>query len=60
MAQDFDAATELNADKGLQRARNKSEWEGAEQAFLQAGRGFVVDVNLEKFFNRVNHDILID
>ena len=32
----------------------------AAQAHVQAGRQVVVDVDLEKFFNRVNHDILID
>ncbi len=28
--------------------------------YVQAGRKIVVDVDLEKFFDRVNHDILID
>ena len=32
----------------------------AAQAFVQSGRRVVVDVDLEKFFDRVNHDILID
>ncbi|UUZ76136.1 group II intron reverse transcriptase/maturase [Polaromonas sp. P1(28)-13] len=32
----------------------------AAQAYVQSGRRFVVDVDLEKFFDRVNHDILID
>lgn len=32
----------------------------AAQAYVQSGRGVVVDVDLEKFFDRVNHDILID
>ena len=27
---------------------------------MQSGRRVVVDVDLEKFFDRVNHDILID
>jgi RNA-directed DNA polymerase len=30
------------------------------QQYAQAGYGFVVDVDLEKFFDRVNHDILMD
>lgn len=30
------------------------------QSYVQSGRRIVVDVDLEKFFNRVNHDILID
>ena len=32
----------------------------AAQAYVQSGRTVVVDVDLEKFFDRVNHDILID
>lgn len=32
----------------------------AAQSYVQAGRRVVVDVDLEKFFDRVNHDILID
>lgn len=30
------------------------------QAYVQSGKRIVVDVDLEKFFDRVNHDILID
>ena len=30
------------------------------QTYVQSGRRIVVDVDLEKFFDRVNHDILID
>ncbi|MDM0054027.1 group II intron reverse transcriptase/maturase [Variovorax sp. J22R115] len=30
------------------------------QQYVQAGYGVVVDVDLEKFFDRVNHDILMD
>jgi group II intron reverse transcriptase/maturase len=29
------------------------------QAYVQEGRSFVVDIDLEKFFDRVNHDILM-
>jgi group II intron reverse transcriptase/maturase len=32
----------------------------AAQSYVQSGRGVVVDVDLEKFFDRVDHDILID
>jgi group II intron reverse transcriptase/maturase len=32
----------------------------AAQQYVQAGREVVVDVDLEKFFDRVNHDILMD
>jgi len=31
----------------------------AAQAYVQSGRRIVVDVDLEKFFDRVNHDILM-
>ena len=30
------------------------------QGYVQAGRRMVVDVDLEKFFDRVNHDVLMD
>ncbi|OKO67019.1 DNA polymerase [Bradyrhizobium sp. NAS80.1] len=30
------------------------------QSYVQSGRRIVVDVDLEKFFDRVNHDILMD
>jgi group II intron reverse transcriptase/maturase len=30
------------------------------QTYVQSGKRIVVDVDLEKFFDRVNHDILID
>ncbi|MCH9637915.1 MAG: group II intron reverse transcriptase/maturase [Betaproteobacteria bacterium] len=30
------------------------------QSYVQSGKRVVVDVDLEKFFDRVNHDILID
>ena len=32
----------------------------AAQSYVQSGRRVVVDVDLEKFFDRVNHDILIE
>ena len=32
----------------------------AARAYVQSGKRVVVDVDLEKFFDRVNHDILID
>jgi RNA-directed DNA polymerase len=32
----------------------------AAQAYVQSGRRVVVDVDLERFFDRVNHDILMD
>jgi RNA-directed DNA polymerase len=40
----------------------KSAQEAVEQArqFVAQGRRWVVDIDLEKFFDRVNHDILMD
>ena len=29
------------------------------QAYIAAGYGFTVDIDLEKFFDRVNHDMLM-
>ena len=29
------------------------------QAYIASGHGFVVDIDLEKFFDRVNHDLLM-
>jgi hypothetical protein len=42
------------------RAKVHMEAVHAAQAYVQSGRRVVVDVDLEKFFDRVNHDILID
>nr|CUV14463.1 RNA-directed DNA polymerase RetA [Ralstonia solanacearum] len=45
---------------GFRPGRNAHEAVLAAQSYIQSGRRVVVDVDLEKFFNRVNHDILID
>jgi len=42
------------------RGRRAQDAVLAAQAYVQSGRRVVVDVDLEKFFDRVNHDILID
>lgn len=39
-----------SAHQAIERARG----------YVAAGRGMVVDVDLEKFFDRVNHDVLMD
>jgi RNA-directed DNA polymerase len=31
----------------------------AAQAHIRSGKHFVVDIDLEKFFDRVNHDVLM-
>ena len=45
---------------GLRPGRRAHDAVLAAQAYVQSGRRIVVDVDLEKFFDRVNHDILID
>ena len=45
---------------GFRPGRNAHQAVQAAQSYVQSGRRVVVDVDLEKFFDRVNHDILID
>jgi RNA-directed DNA polymerase len=45
---------------GFRPGRNAHDAVLAAQSFVQSGRRIVVDVDLEKFFDRVDHDILID
>jgi RNA-directed DNA polymerase len=45
---------------GFRPGRRAHEAVLAAQEYVQSGRRVVVDVDLEKFFDRVNHDILID
>jgi RNA-directed DNA polymerase len=45
---------------GFRPGRNAQQAVLAAQAHVQAGHRTVVDVDLEKFFDRVNHDILMD
>jgi group II intron reverse transcriptase/maturase len=45
---------------GFRPGRRAHEAVLTAQAYVQSGRRIVVDVDLEKFFDRVNHDILID
>jgi len=45
---------------GFRPARRAHDAVLAAQSFVQSGKKVVVDVDLEKFFDRVNHDILID
>ncbi len=45
---------------GFRQGRRAQDAVLAAQAYVQSGRRVVVDVDLEKFFDRVNHDILID
>jgi len=45
---------------GFRPGRSAQQAVQAAQAYVQSGRRVVVDVDLEKFFDRVNHDILIN
>ena len=45
---------------GFRPGRSAHQAVLAAQAHVQAGHHVVVDVDLEKFFDRVNHDILMD
>jgi len=45
---------------GFRPGRRAHDAVVAAQRFVQSGRRIVVDVDLEKFFDRVNHDIMID
>ena len=44
---------------GFRPGRRAHEAVCAAQRFIQAGRRWVADVDLEKFFDRVNHDVLM-
>ena len=45
---------------GFRPGRRASDAVKAARAYVQSGKRVVVDVDLAKFFDRVNHDILID
>ena len=47
------------ASYGFRPGRRAHDAVRRAQAYVQEGRRFVVDLDLEKFFNRVNHDVLM-
>ena len=47
------------ASYGFRPGRSALQAVRAAQAYVQAGRAWVVDIDLEKFFDRVNHDLLM-
>jgi RNA-directed DNA polymerase len=47
------------ASYGFRPGRNAHQAVLAARAHVAAGRRFVVDIDLEKFFDRVNHDVLM-
>jgi group II intron reverse transcriptase/maturase len=48
-----------DASYGFRPGRSAHDAVRRAQAYVQDGRSFVVDIDLEKFFDRVNHDILM-
>ncbi len=44
---------------GFRPGRSAHQAVAAAQKFVAEGRGWVVDIDLEKFFDRVNHDMLM-
>jgi RNA-directed DNA polymerase len=48
-----------NASYGFRPGRRAHDAVRRAQGYVQEGRRFVVDVDLEKFFDRVNHDVLM-
>jgi group II intron reverse transcriptase/maturase len=48
-----------DASYGFRPGRRAHDAVRRAQAYVQEGRSIVVDVDLEKFFDRVNHDILM-
>src|SRR5438105_6954428 len=48
-----------DASYGFRPGRSAHDAVLRAQAYVQEGRSFVVDIDLEKFFDRVNHDILM-
>jgi len=44
---------------GFRPGRSAQQAVQAAQAYIQSGKRVVVDIDLEKFFDRVNHDILM-
>jgi RNA-directed DNA polymerase len=47
------------ASYGFRPGRSAQQAIQQAQTYVQAGYGWVVDIDLEKFFDRVNHDILM-
>jgi RNA-directed DNA polymerase len=47
------------ASYGFRPGRSAHDAVRRAQAYVQEGRSFVVDIDLEKFFDRVNHDVLM-
>ena len=45
---------------GFRRGRNAHQAVKAARQYVAEGRRYVVDMDLEKFFDRVNHDILME
>lgn len=44
---------------GFRPGRSAQQAVGKAAGFIRAGKHWVVDMDLEKFFDRVNHDVLM-
>jgi RNA-directed DNA polymerase len=49
-----------NSSYGFRRGRSAHDALTKAQEYVAEGRNIVVDLDLEKFFDRVNHDVLMD
>ena len=58
LQEDWDEAFS-SSSYGFRPGRSAHQAVVAAQGFIASGRGVVVDIDLEKFFDRVNHDILM-
>lgn len=45
---------------GFRAGRSAHDALRAAQAYVQAGKDWVIDIDIEKFFDQVNHDLLLD
>ena len=48
-----------NSSYGFRPGRSQAQAVASAQKIVQSGKGFVVDIDLSKFFDRINHDRLI-
>ena len=48
-----------NCSYGFRPGRSAHQAVLAAQSYVTAGNRFVVDLDLEKFFDKVNHDVLL-
>lgn len=59
LQQDWDKTFSTNS-YGFRPGRNAHQAVAKAQEYIQQGYNWVVDIDLEKFFDRVNHDMLVE